>query len=314
MSSPLSLQPPQKVRELPRTFLRAELGKYFRSETPPEVVEVDYSLWRCAETGLEFSLPASPGNSAFYEWISGFPYYYPEVRWEYSRVADLLGNDEKWLPDSKILDVGSGKGDFLQSLKLLRSNSKFALDMNEPAVRACREGGLNAYCGTIEAALDGGFLQPSEFAVVTSFHCLEHVSRPVEFVRDLIRVTKPGGRVYVSTPASPMSFELDWFDVLNHPPHHLTRWNLGSYQKLAEILGVEMRYYAPPANTLKQALQLFRLRSSGPNVPINTVTMGWNLLRNFRQFLSDWKSMRARALSDGVSGADVILVELTVPR
>ena len=75
MQCPLSAQPPQKVRELPRAFLLAQLTDYFHSPPPAGVVETDYSLWRCAETGLEFCEPPLPGNAAFYEWVSSFASY-----------------------------------------------------------------------------------------------------------------------------------------------------------------------------------------------------------------------------------------------
>jgi hypothetical protein len=130
-----------------------------------------------------------------------------------------------------------------------------------------------------------GFFRANEFAVVTSFHCLEHVDQPVEFVRGLLCATTAGGRVFLSTPYSPMSFERDWFDVLNHPPHHMTRWNLRAYQKLAEILGVQIRHYAPPAHPVKQALQAFRLRHYGPHVRVSRPRLLKDLLRHAPQFL-----------------------------
>lgn len=311
--SPLSDRPPQPLRELPRDFLLAELGRYFHAAAPADVVESDYSMWRCADTGLEYCVPRRPGNAAFYEWISHFPYYYPGTRWEYGQVATLV-REARLQSDGKILDVGAGEGDFLQTLDFLPASSRFALDMNAPAISACRAKGINAFCGTIDAALAQGFLRPGEFAAVTSFHCLEHVDEPVEFVRGLVQVTAPGGRIFLSTPASPMSFEGEWFDVLNHPPHHLTRWNLAAYQRLAGILGVQMRHFFPPTRTLSQAVQLFCLKRYGPNVKVARGVLLRDLVRHAGQFLGDWHRLRARARSHELRGSDVILVEFVVPR
>ena len=313
MSSPLSQLPPQKIRDLPRGFLLAQLADYFHAPPPDDIVETDYALWRCAETGLEFCAPPLPGNAAFYEWVSRFASYYPGFRWEYGEVTRMLKAEGAAAPGFKVLDVGCGKGDFLRALDFLPAPGKFALDLNEPAICACREQGFNAFCGTVETAIAAGFLKPGQFPVVTSFHCLEHVSRPVEFVHELLRATAPGGKLFISTPYSPMSFERDWFDVLNHPPHHMARWTLTAYRKLAEILGVKMRHFAPRNQPLKQALQAFRLQTYGPNVNVARAVLLGDLLRHAPKFLAGWHQMSRRARSHENGGADLILVEFTVP-
>lgn len=312
MPSPLSQLPPQKIRDLPREFLLDRLGEYFHAAPPGEIVETSYSLWRCAETGLEYCDPPLPGNAAFYEWVSSFASYYPGFRWEYGEVAGRLKANDFSAAGFKVLDVGCGRGDFLRSLDFLPAQKKFALDLNEPAICACREQGFPAFCGTVETAIASGFLKPGEFPVVTSFHCLEHVGDPVGFVRELLRATARGGRLFLSTPYSPMSFEHDWFDVLNHPPHHMTRWNLAAYRRLAEILGVKMRHFAPRNRPLKQALQTFRLQTHGPNVDVPRTALLKDLLRHAPQFLAGWRRLARRARRHENSGADLILVEFTV--
>lgn len=313
MNSPLSQLPPEKIRDLPRDFLLAKLAGYFHASPPGPVVETDYSLWRCVETGLEFCHPPLPGNAAFYEWVSSFASYYPGFRWEYGEVAQLLQAQNFSSSGFKVLDVGCGKGDFLRALDYLPAQKKFALDLNEPAIRACREQGFNACCGTVETAITAGFLKPGEFQAVTSFHCLEHVSQPVDFVRELLRATAPGGKLFLSTPYSPMSFEAEWFDVLNHPPHHMARWNLAAYRKLAEICGVKMRHFAPRNRPLKQALQTFRLKTYGPNVAVPRAVLLKDLLRHAPQFLSGWQKLSQRSARHENGGSDLILVEFTVP-
>jgi hypothetical protein len=120
MNSPLSKLAPQKIRDLPRQFLLEQLEEFFRAVPPAGIVETDYALWRCAETGLEFCEPALPGSVAFYEWVSSFPSYYPGTRWEYGEVARRLQSGE--IPganEGKILDVNSNrrprKGDTLST-------------------------------------------------------------------------------------------------------------------------------------------------------------------------------------------------------
>ncbi len=310
--SPLSNLPPKKTRDLPQSFLLGELESQFGAKAPAGVVETDYSLWECAETGLQFAWPMLPGNVVFYEWISSFSSYYPGIRWEYRKIREVLKAEGRLSANSKVLDAGSGKGDFLQTFDLVSTANKYALDLNSPAVVACRQHGIQAFCGTIKTALDEGFLKPGDFTVVTSFHCLEHVSEPVSFVRDLIKVTASGGRVFVSTPYSPMSTEENAFDILNHPPHHLTRWNLAAYQRLAGLLGVKMRYFVPPAGAFKRALKSFWVKRNGPNKPIVKAKLLVDVAAHLPEVYELYRRHSERERANGGIGADVILVEFTV--
>jgi SAM-dependent methyltransferase len=309
--SPLSALPPKKIRDLPKPFLLEQLGLLYQAKPPPQIVEGDYSLWECAETGLQFAWPMLPGNIAFYEWVSQFTSYYPGLRWEYKKVRELLKTENAG-KKLKLLDAGCGKGDFLRGLDFIPNDEKTALDLNAPAIEECKRHGFQAFCGTVETAIATNFLKPAAFSAVTSFHCLEHVSEPVEFVRDLLKITAPGGRIFVSTPYSPMSTEAGYFDVLNHPPHHLTRWNLKAYQKLADILGVKMRYYVPPGGALKKALKAFWLSQNAPNQPIRKVKLLADLTRRFPVFFRHYQKQSELERNHQGVGADVILVEFAL--
>jgi 2-polyprenyl-3-methyl-5-hydroxy-6-metoxy-1,4-benzoquinol methylase len=310
--SPLSELPPKKICDLPKAYLLKQLESHYQAKPPPQIVETDYELWQCAETGLQFASPMLPGTAAFYEWVSSFDIYYPGLRWEYRKVRQILESEGLFDRKSRVLDAGSGKGDFLRTLDFLPAQNKFALDLNEPAIRTCRELGYNAFCGTVEKAMTAGFLKSGEFPVVTSFHCLEHVSQPVEFMQALLKVVGPGGRVYASTPYSPMSNESERFDVLNLPPHHLTRWNLKAYQRLATTLGVKMRYFTPPGGAAKRALRAFWNSQHAPNQSISKVTLLMDLTRHFPSYLRWYRKHRKRERNHHGIGADVILVEFTV--
>jgi SAM-dependent methyltransferase len=308
--SPLSQSSPKKILDLPKKFLLEQLELYYKTRPPEEVVETDYALWECAETGLQFAWPAVPGSLRFYEWVSGFTSYYPGVRWEYGEVRRLLESEKTATGKPiKLLDVGCGKGDFLQSLDFIPNENKFALDLNEPAISACQRLGFQAFCGTMEAALAAGFLKAGEFPVVTSFHCLEHVGQPVEFIRALMGAVAPGGRLLISTPYSPMSWEPEWFDILNHPPHHLTRWNLAAYQRLAGLTGTTMRYFVPPSYALKRAVRSFQLLHYGPHNSVGRVPLLKDLLCHLPEFLGHYQKQKQRR----PVGANDILVEFTVP-
>lgn len=314
LKSPLSELPPTKIRELPKTFILEQLELYYRAKPPASLVQSDYSIWECSETGLQFAWPMLPGSREFYEWVSSFAGYYPETRWEYGAVRRVL--EEPGLRRStslNVFDAGCGTGEFLRQLHFVPAHQRFGLDLNEVSIEVCRQRGFQAYCGTIESALKAGFLRISKFQLITSFHCLEHVDRPIDYVRSLVELTAPGGRIFLSTPLSPMSFEASWFDILNHPPHHLTRWNLRAYERLASILGLRMRSYFPRPGRMKQALMTFRLLRYGPRRSVGKARLCGDLLLNIGALARLYQTQQERSRKNKGITADVILVELTVP-
>jgi 2-polyprenyl-3-methyl-5-hydroxy-6-metoxy-1,4-benzoquinol methylase len=309
--SPLSKLKPIKVIDLPRNMLLSKLSEYFNQNAPIEIVDGDYSLWRCSQTGLEFSWPMQPGNSSFYEWISSFPSYYPYHRWEYDIVANRLKKMQSESKNYSILDVGCGSGTFLGELDFLDPVNIFGIDFNAPAIRECERKGIQAFCGSLNMGLQSGFIKSGQFQVVTSFHCLEHVPNPEEFVRELINVTSDAGSIFLSTPASPMSFEVGWFDVMNHPPHHMTRWNLQAYKQLAENLGMKIKHTTRSVNVIKKSLQLEELKAFGPNRRKSAAERMLRLCKHLPDFLESLWKLQKRAWHDPLRGADVILIELT---
>lgn len=301
--SPLGDSHSLRLNILPQTRIIHELSRYFQSPCPPESVDCDYELFRCAETGLEFCSPALPGNKIFYSWISSFPNYYPKFRWEYGRVlARIRELGGAFLP---LCDVGCGDGQFLSAASSTGSRDVFGLDFNKFAIEKCVSKGIPSFCGSIQEALDDNIVKRNHFPFVSSFHCLEHVEDPVAFVQELAQIMAPGGRIFLSTPASPMSFETAWFDIMNHPPHHMTRWNLASYQKMAAILNFKLRYYFPKTFSVRQAIRAWKLKNGGPfgNAP-------FSFLKS-RDFLMLWKKLYLRSKNHPLHGADTILVELS---
>ena len=68
---------------------------------------------KCLETDYEFAYPKVLGDGDFYDQLeksSDFSYYYKELKWEH-----LL--TEKYIKDEdKVLEIGFGKGSFLEHL------------------------------------------------------------------------------------------------------------------------------------------------------------------------------------------------------
>jgi SAM-dependent methyltransferase len=242
--------------------LRAALGKYFGSAVPDEVSIRDYDLATCHACGLGFSVPMIAGEGAFYSWITRQAGYYPAFRWEWGIVLDRIRRMAANQTVS-VLDVGCGSGDFLSMFGSIPGVDARGIDTTDSSVRAGRERGLNVVCADMEQYK----LENPEiwFDVVTSFHCIEHVGNPKAFLSQIVALLKPDrGVALVSAPLSPMSFETGWFDPLNHPPHHLTRWSLSALKELSKSLGLESSITTSPAGSnIVRALEALELEHQG---------------------------------------------------
>ncbi|MGJ5673562.1 MAG: methyltransferase domain-containing protein [Nostochopsis sp.] len=102
-------------------------------------------------------------------------------------------------PDSPILDVGCGRGEWLE---LLRESGYIAhgLDINRVMIERCQTRGLEVIEADVIAHLQS--LPNFYLGAVTGFHIIEHLAFPVlmKFVSEVVRILKPGGLAIFETP------------------------------------------------------------------------------------------------------------------
>ena len=253
------------VKRLASGFIRDSLTAYYQERFPDDLRVSDYEILRCERCSLEYASPRKAGDADFYSWISVREGYYPGNRWEWPVVIEEVG---KWdLPNLSVLEVGCGSGSFLRLLgKALPDVKAIGLDPTEGAIRECRKSGLEAYSETLDQYRANSQHERKEFDFICAFHCLEHVTEPKELLSSMIRLTHSKSRIFLSTPYSPMSFETGWYDPLNHPPHHVTRWKVSAYEALTSAVGWHVDLIMPEAGgLLSRALSAIDLAARGPN-------------------------------------------------
>jgi 2-polyprenyl-3-methyl-5-hydroxy-6-metoxy-1,4-benzoquinol methylase len=106
----------------------------------------------------------------------------------YQRVNTLI----RYHPGKKILDVGCGKGEFLQEA----NNAGFRVygtDIAKPIRSYLKKIHIPSFSSVSE-------VDDNSFDVVTIFDVIEHTPDPHRFISELCRVLKPGGILMVSTP------------------------------------------------------------------------------------------------------------------
>jgi len=107
----------------------------------------------------------------------------------HSRFISLLAGEKR----GKLLDVGAGTGAFSRKLKA-EGFDVTACDISPQNFVAegivCKKADLNTTFPFSDA----------EFDFVVSAEVIEHIENPWFFLRELYRITKPGGTVIISTP------------------------------------------------------------------------------------------------------------------
>jgi SAM-dependent methyltransferase len=101
--------------------------------------------------------------------------------------------------DSGILDVGCGRGEWLQLLRETGIQAR-GIDQNSLLVRHCRELSLDVVESDALAYL--GSLPEDSLNAVTAFHLVEHLPLQtlIRFIDEVGRTLKPGGLMILETP------------------------------------------------------------------------------------------------------------------
>lgn len=202
-----------------------------------------WSLVECPTCGLEHFPDAPQGDSEFYALLMGSGCDYEVDRWEFGKVRRLVP------ARASVIDIGCGEGWFLRGLSA--SVRRTGLDHNGPALAAVREADPRI------AVVQGDATQHAadvgqEYDVVTAFQILEHIERPRQLLAAARALVRPGGALYVSIPHLDRSSR-DGFEVLDTPPHHLTRWRAAQLEHAAERedLRLTTTWYEPPDESVR---------------------------------------------------------------
>jgi len=98
-------------------------------------------------------------------------------------------------PCSKVLDVGSGDGYFLQSLqnKGFKNVDFFAIEPNQKCFQKLKALGIN----TIESLQE---VSERNFDLIILGETLEHISEPIPFLKSIMELVNNGGHIYIDVP------------------------------------------------------------------------------------------------------------------
>lgn len=168
-----------------------------------------------------------PGSAEFYETLSHMDFYYDENRPEFAFACKTM---EKFKPKT-VLEVGCGKGAFLSKIKSLYEVK--GMELNPSAISKLQK--IN-----IEIISD---IPTESFDWICAFQVLEHIPDVRNFIENMTKGLKRGGYLLLSVPNPGSNYFREVFDILDYPPHHLTRWTKKALFAIADIFQLEIVEY-----------------------------------------------------------------------
>jgi len=211
--------------------------------------EGEFNLVQCRNCGLVYINPR-PSK----EFIG---YYYQDYQEERSfnlmkklrgcegigkfLVRDRLRYLEKTFKlnsSTKILDVGCGLGSFLALLREKKGCQIYGVEFDQLACQYLEEvEGLHMMHGEL---VDSQF-EDNFFDVITLFAYLEHSFNPIQDLKEVHRILKPGGIISINVPNfdswMQKLFKESWFN--QGAPQHLYSFNGSSLQMVLDRAGFQ---------------------------------------------------------------------------
>jgi 2-polyprenyl-3-methyl-5-hydroxy-6-metoxy-1,4-benzoquinol methylase len=212
--------------------------------TSPSWRYKEFEIYHCHSCDLQFTHPMEAGSQSFYE-VRYEDYMadaesgnvHPGYRFLKEKIDETI---RKEIPggSGRVIDIGCGAGVLLMDLQK-RGLDCFGIDFNPHLVRIAREKfGLNVEMRRVEevAAMDLRY----DLALLS--HVLEHVSSPLDLLRQIAVLLKSGGLLIIDVPnrlycRQRSQFprgELGWGE---YPPHHLSFWSEKSMRTALKAAG-----------------------------------------------------------------------------
>ena len=129
----------------------------------------------------------------------------------------LLDEFESYRKTNKILDVGCGRGWFLQEANK-RGWNVFGTEYSTEAIKICKSNGLKMHEGKLESTA----FSSEEFDIITSFEVIEHINNPIEETSYIYKFLRKGGLFYLTTPNFNcyLRFYLkENYNIIGYPEH-----------------------------------------------------------------------------------------------
>ena len=250
-----------KEAKIVDSFDTDEIIKAYKGHYNVDVTEYFSSnstlnLYECNDTGLRFFYPYNlSGNDFFYQQLQYLPFYYADWKWDYEIAFNLIPEN------SRVLDIGCGRGAFLEKIKNEKKCDVMGLEFNTDAYKTLLQKNINASQLTIE---NYAVENESKFNVVCFFQVLEHIGNVNSFLNAAIKCLKPNGTLIIAVPYNkPYMYGNNKYETLNLPPHHMGWWDENSLQNLQNFYPIKFeKHFIKPFRDYNSYLNSLELNAA----------------------------------------------------
>lgn len=177
------------------------------------------------------------------------------------RLTEIVQTFEKYRQNNRFLDVGCGAGTLLK-VALKEGWQAEGVEVSLPSIEFLEKQNMKVFHGDLSAAK----FPNGSFDIATAVEILEHIPDPINILKEIHRVLRPGGLLWATTPhGKGMSARLlgtDWTCVT--PPEHLHLFSVkGTKNLLAEAGFRNVRVLTQGVNPF----EIIHALRNGKNLP-----------------------------------------------
>jgi len=201
------------------------------------IINLDWPLYQCSNCGLiqVYPLPNKKSIQKLYQgnYWKNYISYGSQSKAHQKYFQKKIIEIYKYKQSGKLLDVGCALGDFL----LIAARKGFdttGIDISYYSVKHCKKLGLRTYQNTTASMKKTNY-----FDLITAFETIEHELKPVNSVKKIYSMLKPGGIFVIIVPnTEAFTNKLMgkfWFGFRNK--EHLFHFNQKSLSLLIKLAG-----------------------------------------------------------------------------